>query len=61
MGGLRLGNVVSYTEERDFLSNQEVLFARPAILYGSEAWCLEVSDCGIFAKDNEIHGDDDDP
>ena len=28
----------------------------PAMLYGSEAWCLKESEMGIFMKDRKIHG-----
>ena len=30
-------------------------YARPAVLYGSEEWCLKESEIGIFANDRRIH------
>ena len=31
--------------------------AKPAILYGSKAWCLKESNIGISQRTEEIHGD----
>ena len=30
-------------------------YVGPAMLYGSEAWCLKESEMEIFAKDRKIH------
>ena len=52
-GWLSLGSAVSCCMAGDFLLSLKGLFisyVRPAILYGSEAWCLKESEMGILLR-----------
>ena len=54
MGWLSLGSVVSCFIAGDFpLRPKEAVYesyVRPAILYGSDAWCLKESEMGILQR-----------
>ena len=53
VGGLSLGSVVSCCMARYFLKAERGCYKsyiRPAILYGSEAWCLNENEMGILCR-----------
>ena len=60
-GGLKLRESGELHQRRRFPSklNGAVYKSnvKPAILYGSEAWCLKESEMEFLTKDRKIHGE----